>query len=349
MDGFGLRGLGGSARSSPRWPPGRGLARGHAAGCSRWHWPTHGERQRGWWVLGGGGEIPRKEQTCVGEREKSWGAMGRPGTRHPKFPREPSWGSALSPSVSRHRAPATLLTQGIRLCLSFPSLHGGEGGEQCVPPSLGTPGSWPALWSRGHRDSARGWHTWPGVAPGAPPRWHRDPLPSLSPHGVMGASSCLRPPVVRPFPPPPPNLCWRGSPFPPHFAFFRGFLVLFFFFFSENPQKSPKPGLGASKGWQEPREGEGGGQGGVGSPPACGAQNWGVLGNTWPRHMPMCCHVAPGHDAAVGKLRHEARLGCSCGRACSCAWMSWGGHMRVWLAGVGMQGQGTRVRGARLA
>lgn len=183
----------------------------------------------GFW--GGGGEIPRKEQTCVGEREKSWGAMGRPGTRHPKFPREPSWGSALSPSVSRHRAPATLLTQGIRLCLSFPSLHGWEGGEQCVPPSLGTPGSWPALWSRGHRDSARGWHTWPGVAPGAPPRWHRDPLPSPSPHGVMGASSCLRPPVVRPFPPPPKFVLAR-KPVSASLCLFPWlFGVGFFFFF----------------------------------------------------------------------------------------------------------------------
>lgn len=84
----------------------------------------------------------------------------------------------------------------------------------------------------------------------------------------------------------------------------------------------------------------------MGSPPACGAQNWGVLGNTWPRHMPMCCHVAPGHDAAVGKLRHEARLGCSCGRACSCAWMSCGGtHARVAGRGGHPRPGHTRVRG----
>lgn len=115
-----------------------------------------------------GGGIPQKEQTCVGGREKSWGAMGKPGTRHPKFPREPSWGSALSPSVSRHWAPATLLTRGIPLCLSFPSLRGGDGGEQCVPlPPRGHLGpgqlcgavatvTQPGVGTRG-----RGWHPGP--------------------------------------------------------------------------------------------------------------------------------------------------------------------------------------------
>lgn len=155
----------------------------------------------------------------------------------------------------------------------------------------------------------------------------------------------------RPSVPPPPQICAGAEArFRLTLPFSVAFWCWFFFFFLKTPKKAPNQGWEHQRAGRSPGKGRGGGgQGGVGSPPACGAQNWGVLGNTWPRHMPTCCHVAPGHDAAVGKLRHEARLGCSCGRACSCAWMSWGGHTRVWLAGVGIQGQGTRVCGARLA
>lgn len=139
-------------------------------------------------------------------------------------------------------------------CLSFPTL--------CPPFPWGQLGPGQLAATVTHARLARG----PAAIP--------VPVPS----GAMGASSC-----------PPPASCWHRSSFPPPFAFFRGFLG---FFFQEKPQTRAERIKGLA-GAQGTGRGELGGSR-AGSPPAHSAQNWGVLGDTWPRRVPGAATWAVG-------------------------------------------------------
>lgn len=217
-----------------------------ARGGNRWHRPTHSER-RGF----GGENDPKRANLYLGGVEfggcrESW----RPPSQ---IPPGVTVGTALSPSVCWHWAPPPPWNGDT----SVPQFPHPAWGAACPPrprghlgPGQRCGGAVAAVTQPGAVTRGRG-----GTLRGHPPRWHRDPLPSLSPHRVPAAA-------------PPPNFALAQEPLSTSFLPFL-WLFLLGFFFQKNPRKAPNRRWAHQRAGGSPgrREGCWGWRGGVPASP----------------------------------------------------------------------------------